>query len=206
MITKNQIANLIIDLKSGGEVSSSSKYDVRDVYHLIDIARDYLIQVDYNRNRAEGDYSINGDFVTAFKNVEVKIDEERNERFSYLPSRVINLPYNRGLRQVSAMQGQGDAFIISENGAIAIFDKLEAGSISNTICYLEGKKIFYKNIPENITKILIKMVASLDNIGEDDPIPIPASMELELYEKVVSLLNEEKATPQDLVSDSSSNQ
>jgi len=173
------------------------------VYKKIEIARNTIITTDFNQHRNENSYDINGDFITPFNNVPVKEDEEREEKFSELPARIISLPDNRGIRQVSETKGQKNPFYKMPNGMVGTFGNLEAGGLGGgTGYYIERDRIYYVNIGDQVENVLIKMIASVDDLDEDDPIPVPAQFEKPLIDMVKEMMDEKKNTTEDDRNDS----
>jgi len=207
MLTKQKFAELIRESKSGGDPESSSKYHDLVIFEVMELALNSLIARSFIENRNENSYNIHGDFVTPFPNVKVEFDAARNEKYSILPKRLISLPDNRGLRQVSPMQGQDHAFVKLPNGSNDTFSDLEAFNLDGrTGYYPERDKIYYRNLSDDITEVLVKMIASVDGLGVDEPLPIPAEYEADLFTTVKQMLEEEKATTQDKHTDSNNQQ
>jgi len=201
-ITKGALAELIINNESGGDPSDDTKYNPRMVQKTIGIVYGALIKV----NITEGD-GINGDFVKAFENIEIKYNSDRDEHYSDLPAKLVSLPRDQGLREVTPMQDRTGAFKISPNSSQAIYGKLFAGGFAGeTGLYIEGDKIFYINLKQGQKTVLVKMIADIDSLDEDEQIPVPASKETVLYDMVVAKLQGLKATPEDKYNDSNSKQ
>lgn len=208
-LTKLELAELVIARKTGGQITPEKKIDAREVMKYIDAARNYLIEKSFNQARNIAEYSLPGEFISIFKNVAVLNDTDRNLKYSDLPARLVTLRGNRGLRQISPMQSESVAFIITQSGSNFIYDGLEAGNpaVIGTTSWLEkdeatGKtRIYHKNIPVEYEKILVKMVASIDDLDENTAIPVPAEAEMELIELVMQAFSEQQDRPQDKVND-----
>ncbi len=206
-MTKKEAYELVIDRLSGGDPSAVNKYHPEIVYKNIELARNFMIKVEFNEARNAGTYDINGEFISAFNCVPVKYDECRDEYYSKLPGRIISLPMNRGLRSVSPTKGQQTPFNIVPNGSAGVFEGLEAQYLAGTECYVEGDKIYYRALDHaNVKQVLIKMVASINDLDEDEQIPIPADKETMLLDKVVEMLTDSKVTIQDKHNDSNTEQ
>lgn len=203
------MSHLILSIKSGGEASADFKIDVREINLVCDIAIGYLLGKNYFQNRTEGGFEIDGAFVRSFKNQKVYLDQSREEYYTDLPAKLISLPNDRGLVQMSGMVGQNKAFLRLPTPGNRVFSALEAGNMPDEIYYyLEGDRVYYKGIKTAsrwIPEVLIKMVASVEDLDETAALPIPSSMSVEFIEIVKQILDEEKNTPIDDVNDNSNN-
>ena len=202
-ITKRQLADLVRDDMSGGRPGDVTKFRYLTIYKKIELARNELIMRNFYEHRNENSYDINGDFITSFCPVEIEFDEKRCEYYSDLPAKVISLPDNRGIRQVSEIKGQKTPFIKMVNGAVGTFGCLEAGGLGGaTGYYPEGDRIYYVNKPDSIDEVLMKLVASVDDLDEDENLPIPAEYEKILYDTVKQMMLEKLQIPEDKINDS----
>ncbi len=201
MITKKQIAEIIADIKSGGDPVPNSKYDPRNIGVIVDIARNTLIDTEIRQYGR-----ISEIFTKAFNNVEVKTDTDRDEKFSDLPSIICALKKDQGLRQVSPMKDQRKVFVIGQSGDLALFDGMEGGLTDRTIAQLEGQRIYYVNINRNVKKVLIKMIPSIADIDINESIPVPGDKETALINIIKDMFQESKKTAEDKYNDNNTQQ
>ena len=201
MITKKQIAEIIADIKSGGDPSNNSKYDTRNIGVIVDIARNTLIDTELRQYGR-----ISEIFTKAFPNVAVKSDEDRDEQYSDLPSILAALKKDQGLRQVSPMRDQINVFAIGQSGDRALFNGMEGELSTRTIVLLEGQRIYYENISPKIEKVLIKMIPSIADIDENESIPVPGDKETALISIIKDMFQESKETVEDKYNDANNQQ
>lgn len=204
-LTKEKIARQVIHLNSGGAITGErNRFDVRYIMSFIEPALNYLIQKYFFTSRNEDSYQIPDEFITSFYEVPILLDNSRKLYYSDLPGSIISLPDDRGLRHVSPMEDETDQFIRMPAGATGAWSKLEACDLEGEKGYwLEGRKIYYHNLPYQFKTdgvLLIKMIQSVNDLEEDEDIPMPGSMELELIETVRRLLME-KNQPEGVVND-----
>ncbi len=205
-VTKGEFSELVIDLLSGGDSSTENKYHPEIVWKAAEFIYASIVAQSFFKDADGNAYDINGDFITAFKNVDVKLDSDRDEKYSDLPTGIISVKDNRGLRQVSSMKDQKTVFTLIPNGALATHFGLESSALNPyTEMYVEGGKIFYVNINKLADKVLIKMIGSISGLGIDNEIPIPANLEKALLDGTLEFLREPKATNQDKINDSNPN-
>lgn len=205
-ITKKNISDLIRDIKSGGDPTMEGKLHPTIIWKTVDTVFGGLLEQALYKDKDENGYNINGDWISTFKNVPVLTDSDTGQKYSELPEQVISIKQNRGLHRVSEMKSIDNAFTQVANGSNDVFSILEAHYLnSKTEYYLEGSKIYYRNMGNAVEKVLIKMIAGISNLDPEAPIPIPAIMEEELVRRVINLLDEEKITPQDKLNDGNPN-
>jgi len=104
------------------------------------------------------------------------------------------------------MKSLDNAFVQVANGSDDVFRILETHWINlKTEYYLEGNRIYYRNMGNAVKEVLIKMISGISNLDADSPIPIPASKEEELIKRVILILEEEKLVPQDKLNNENTN-
>ncbi len=211
MTTKGKIAWIVMKSLGGGVVTNFRKVDPRDVYERISSVWSAMLSAMFEEY---GD--IDGEFVTHYKDIPVECDADTKEKYSILPVKLLSFGEQVGVRQVSPMKNQAESFIKMTNGAESTYAPLEAGKLHGNIGYYIQRvkdasgvttyQIRYKNIPFEYDKVLIKMIAPIDDFGEDENIPIPAKYEDELINRVGQEFDPQFKVPQDLKSDLAPNQ
>jgi hypothetical protein len=205
--TKRSIATEVIKIYSGGNKSKDSGLDVRDVILLVNHVLNHKVKLKFFENYSFDRSGVDGQYIASFPNIDVTKDTARGEYYSLLPSIYVALPNNRGIRQVSPMKNQRDPFIIRQNGNRGIHSLLPSGNLEGRIgLYPEGSKIWYDADmgKKNITKVLIKLVvASPDNIGENDSLPLDAAAVSDVIKEVYTILMGRQ--PHDKINDNNEN-
>jgi len=205
-ITKNELSELIRDLKSGGDPAMEGKFHPTIIWKCADIVLGGLIESSMFKSADSNGYEINGDYITPFKNVAVNTDNDTLEKYSELPAPLISLKNNRGLHRVSEMENTEDAFTQVANGSHDVFSILDVHYLNEkTEYYLQGKRIYYRNIRPTVDKVLIKMVAGISALDLDAPIPIPSIVEDQFVQRIIDMLDEQKSTTQDKMNDDNPN-
>lgn len=205
MITKYKLAVRIIRALQGGAISDWRKIDPREVYEAIETARNAVMQAFIKK-----DGILDGEFVTQYINVPVLCDTNTDQKYSVLPARLISFSSYDGVRLVSPMLNQRAAFIKINNGSLGIFSKLEAGSLGGNVGYYiervnDGSnlsaRIYYVNMPMDYDKVLIKMIASTYDFGDNEQLPIPAEFEDAVYRTAFELMAMQYGSPSDKITD-----
>jgi hypothetical protein len=203
-LTKAEIADLIKEIKGGGDNPNSPKYQSQVIYKIAEIARNFFIKVAYNLARNEGQKHVNGDFYSRHINVPILKDSDTNRFYFKAPAKMISLPHMRGMRSISLMEDIDNPWNIVPSGSGAIFAGLEADDMGGPEAYPEGDRWYLRHVADNICEcpLLVVQISSIDNLDEDAVIPIPAEFEADYIDKIKEMLDEEKATPQDKHNDS----
>lgn len=204
MVTKKQIADLIIAQKNGGNSTIYSKVDERDVFALCDIVVGALVAQEYERNRSQGNYTINSDWVSTYVNVPIYMSKSRKEKYALLPAKPISLPGCRAIRLVCPMEAQDDPFNLIDGNARGIYKNLEAGALKR-VAYPEGNKIFFSDIPDKCCDVMVKMIAGTEGLDENVAIPIPGITQQKLYEEVSAMLETQVRYRTKMINDSNPN-
>lgn len=204
-LTKGKISDMITKALEGGQIPSYRKIERRSVFERIETVRNMMME---KQIQQFGD--LDGEFVTQYQNVEVLCQEETNQKYSILPSRLISFGEWSGLRQISPMKKQTDSFIKVANGFQRMMAHIPAGKLhGHTGYYLERVKIgtnqsirvFYQNISTDYDKVLIKMIASTYDFDENEALPIPALFEEALIMAVGQAFDKQFQLPQDIKED-----
>ena len=205
-LTKRELSEYIRDVKFGGDPTMEGKLHPAIIWKTADIVVGRLIEAAMFKTSDSNGYEIDGDFISVFKNVDVEDDSDTDEKYSVLPAPLISLKNNRGLHRVSEMKNVDNAFSLVPNGSHDIFSILDVHYLNKkTEVYLQGDRIYYRNLRPTVNKVLIKMVAGISALDNDAPIPIPSIMEDEFVQRVSDILTEQKITPQDKQNNSNPN-
>lgn len=209
-ITKGKLAEKILRRIYGGDYSPSANVKKQDVWLEMEAARNTLIQKFLNSSQND----ISSQFESTYKNVPVLKDTDRDRFYSVLPAQLISLVIKNnssngiGVRQISGMKDEYRVFIPMNSNDTGVFFGLEASSLGGQIGYwIENDIVIYENMPyyyENKT-VLIKMISSIDGLGEDDYVPIPAGEELSLEDLVYERMMKFRMTPNSKVADKNEN-
>lgn len=206
MITKRNVADIIRSDMSGGMPSDDSKFRRPMIYKRTELVLNTLMMIYFIEGKKEGDRNVDGVFVVPFPEVDVKYDATRDEKYSDLPGRIVSLPGGRGIKNVTLPQEKGTPFIAMANGQAEMMSQLEAGNLGGKKSYYpEQNRIYYKNVGDEITKVFIRMLVSVEDLQPDEPIPIPAAYEDKLIEMVKERMMLKKDTPEDKYNDNNPN-
>ena len=202
--TKRQLAEQNLRIIHGGDIHEDSQMDEREVWISIDQVRAKLIKHEIVANRKAGSFDISGDFISSFEDVVVQKDSKKDLFFSLIPVKYVILPDDMGLYQVSFMEDQTSPLLRMPNGAVGMFNGLQASGLGGRIGYwVEKDRIYYHNFDKRYddSKMLLKLVASTADFDADDELPIPSDREDELVRSVLELYGVHRDTPNDKSND-----
>lgn len=139
--------------------------------------------------------------------LDVKKDKQRDRKYVELNFSVLGLSNNMGIVQVSLTQEDEGSFVGINPGMLSTYSILEAGGgAGRTMYWVEGKRIYFKNIKPYATEVLVKCIPSIfNNLDEDEEIPQPYEFDSLLVDGTAQALQEQKFTPEDKANDIISN-
>ena len=202
-LTKRQLAEQILRILHGGDVSDDVQIDERELYAAINQSLSRIIAEQLKADKS-GNISISGDFITPVYDVPVKFDTKRNRWYSDIPVRYVQLSEDLGMYQVSPMQDEQNSFVRVQPSFLSLFRGMSVLNLAgNTGFYVEKDRIFYVNfnIKYKDMLVLLKVVAAAEAFGEDDEIPVPSEFEDRLRDMVVERYAMQRQVPVDKAND-----
>lgn len=194
-ILSEQVLRIVLS----GNTNSDKELKKEDVRLYVTQALYSIIRRRFYEYKSEGEEYIDGSYIYAFEDVEVKKSDSLNLYYSDLPASTIDLPNGVGIYSVGYMQDQSSNFIQVPNTFNSLFKGLRSSALSGNIGYYkEGKKIFYTNMPNKETcKVLIKIVAPLGDLGKCNSFDLPMDMQEEVIARAVQLYVGARQLPDD---------
>ncbi len=196
-MTKAQITAMIQDLMDANTTPSRSKYDVRDIAILVGAgysdAVTTSIIINYRGKRIVSS-RIDGGFVTAFKDVPIVLDTDRQAYYSVLPAAIIQLPNDIGIRQISPMEDERTSWINSSIGQKFTQSLLEVSDYPKPITYqVENDRVYYDDkLPWQWklsgAGVLMKLLRDINDIPDDEEFNIPGGLETKIIDWVFAKL------------------
>ena len=124
MPKKIEIVEMILHSLNGGDAVSDqqARYHPAMVSEVTGEIYSHLINslVTQNTLGRNDNFSLDG-YTKTFPKVLVLFDEERCEHYSVLPSEILHLPYQRGIRFISPTHDQSSQFIQRSNNSSVVF-------------------------------------------------------------------------------------
>jgi hypothetical protein len=154
----------------------------------------------------EGSTQVPGEYVTAFEEIPVSKDSGKNLYYSNMPSTTMSLPYDMGVYQISNAEGQDFPFAPMPNATYGIMAGLAVSYLGGRIGYwLENTRVYYTNMDaKNAPKVvLMKLLITGTSNDIDEPINIADNIQMDIIQRVMSVLGQTSQIPNDDVNDMS---
>jgi len=196
-MTKGVLIELILQSIAGGvKTQDSGRYARKeDVEAYLAAAINYSLAKAYYINKAENEGIFPNDFIATYI-LDVEDDPIEGVRFVPLPSKILSMPANRGLRSVGPVKG--DAQFVQMNFEASAHDEYYKGSIRNITGFmLIGQTIQFRNLSHLVDKVKIRQVASIEDMDDEQELPIPAGMEVEVIQICTEFFTGVRSLPKD---------
>jgi hypothetical protein len=184
-MTARQWIDLVKDVLAGGSAPQElkGKNHPEILRKHLTIVHNYLVgKVAYPQALAMGDLGYLDSYAKTFLDVPILYDEERDEKYSELPSTYIPIPKNRGIRMIAPQHGQDKPFLYRDNNTKRIFSNLDVQDVyPEGRYYLERNKIYYSGLPYEMDVVLMKLVIPFDAFDDNDEVVFPTG-----YGKIVT--------------------
>ena len=200
LTSKYKLAEQALRIILGGHPTSDSGVKVQELMIHVSQAFSNIVRSTFFQGKAEGEPWINGSFIYTFKDVEVKKDKSLDKFFTEMPATTVTLPYDIGVFQISNMKDQAGSFTPVAPGFEAMTRGLLVKELEDEIGYYqEGNRIFFVNMEdtEKLEKVLIKLVAPLGSLGDEDDITVNDDIAQQIVVMTVELYGKAAAQPHD---------
>lgn len=181
MLTKRQIAEIVIIQKSGG-MPGYSKIQPRDVYNVVDTMVSEMVGMEAEKAFKAG-IPLDSNWVSTFPHNVIQYDDYNGLCYVKLPASRISLNGDRDIISVSWPQGEDQPFKMIAINSDWAWNLLEAGGYGGTITFRpDDGRLVFTNMPKPYTGkyVTIKMICGLDGYGEDDRLLLPDNFEAKL--------------------------
>lgn len=203
LTTKYRIAEQARNILVGGKSTSDIEVSIRELIIFVGQAFAFIVSRKYFEGKNEGESHINGNFIYPFEEDVLK-DTANGLFYSILPAASVTLPYDMEVYQVSRIKDQTTPFVPVSNGFSGLAEGLMSGRLEGRIGYfVEDGRIYYVNMDQinKVEKVLMKLVAPIGSVGDEDEINISEDIQLEIVMKAIQLYREQEQTPKDVISD-----
>ena len=186
MITLRQIAQEVMRLESGGDVSNDSQLNEGYVIRMVRQASNKFLQAKIYERLNEDDRSSIQLMIASY---EVDVAGEMPNKYIDLPDFYMNLPFNKGLHAIAPVEDPTNHFIPRHNPAVSMnlpCADLDPGQYSY---WTKGLRVYFDGDQVDFGKVLVDLVvASPDNIEPDDALPIYPEQQYDLILLVRQML------------------
>lgn len=201
--TKAQMVDQVYLLISGGQPTEDFDVQREDIEIYIANAINHVALIDSRQRRREdrltGDGSSGVD--PSFLNVEylpVQTDEKQDLKYVKFIKKPLLLDKTYGIAEVGAPKAQAPFVKQNSKHSDAKIEYLFTGVTKWYYEKTEGEeRIYFKNFPKTITEVRVGYIPSFDDLDDDDVIPLPSGMELEVVNLAVQFFSAEADRPAD---------
>lgn len=181
-VLRDQIIRRLV----GGDQISDSQLDPREIELLILQVLNTAIKIEYFTNiKADDVHGVTGQYIAIYV-LDVKKDTVRKEDYIILPQPFVSLPNDKGLDQITPMNGKCKFFIPVKVGFSSLYNGLAAGNLEmRTGFYPERNKVFFTKdiIAQGTSKVMVKIIAA---VGDD--VVIDPAMEESIIRSVLEIM------------------
>lgn len=217
MLTKRQLAEIIILQKSGGR-PGDPRIDKRDVYFAVDACLSELIGAEAQAQiDRKGNYTVDSNWVKRFEDNPIQWDEKMGRCFVDLPASRISLERDKDIVAVYWPQGADHPFVMEAQNSERAWNVLEAGYVGeNTWPFRpsDGQLVFrnmpkrYAGYPEKGTPpatVIVEMIPGIDGYSEDEYLLVPDNFQARLIKMVSDWFQTQQALPVKNTNDNNQN-
>jgi|TARA_R110000737_G_scaffold348297_1_gene381816 hypothetical protein len=209
MASRKQIAERILRILQGGDITTDTDIDIREIMLHVDSERDNMVQEklvqSYKglRQITSQDFaghSVLGSYVSE-KSYGTSMDIPRKQKSITLDTTPIDLPDEAGILYVKDAGDLSKTYAKLSAGTEAMYASMPSFKAANKDYYVSiGSRLFFggENAPKKAIVGLIAMSASL---GDDDLYPLSPGDEQGIVKSVVELYNLMNAVKQDFIND-----
>lgn len=197
-MTPQKIIGQVILAISGGTPTSDIAVKEWDIRSYIPAAVNFALTSSYRASmQEEGDTGLPTNFLSEHEDLAV-LSDSKDRDYIDVPSKIVSLPSNRGIRYV--MDDCGNRYKpVPEGAGMGCY----WGKVLGAIPYYElrGKKIYLINKPPLVESVNVGTVTNVDDVGDDEELPIPAGYEPQVVDIIVALFKDQRFSPRDYIID-----
>jgi hypothetical protein len=201
--TKGQMVDQIYLLISGGQPTEDFNVQRADISIYIANAINHVALVDSRRRRREakmlnkGSTGVDTSFLST-EYLDIQTDTKQDLKFVTFDKKPLLLDDAYGISEVSAVQGEVPFVKMSSKYDGSTLDYLYTGVTRWYYEKTEGEeRIYLKNISHVIEQIRVAYVPSFDDLDDDDVVPLPSGMEIEVVNMAVQFFTVQADRPAD---------
>lgn len=200
LYTKAQAIDQIYLLIHGGQPSPDVNVRRADIALLMAAAINYVLTNEIRaRRRESGNTDVDAEFLATYY-CDVIYDDQRGLNYILMPVQIVSIPGGAGLNSVAALQ--------ADNPFVKSKDQYEISYLlritPNTTYYWyervgDQERVYFKNISPVVMKVMIRAIASINKLQDNDLIPIPDGMEMQIFPLVRDWFTGQRQMPADMV-------
>lgn len=185
------------------KLTQDSKTSMREMVACIGNARDEVL-VKYAWDLRSADQTedmVWGGCLSEYNQLQPTKDSRTGAWYIDLPFKVLQLPRNMGIYQVTPCNNSFEYYQVPNTFNSLFNDSPSINLEGNTGYSLKGDRVWFNRKQTENTRLDFLVVASSENIGEDEYFPFPPNLELQIIDRAVESYVLQKNTPEDLSDD-----
>lgn len=203
-MTRDQVIEMVQDRL----VQNHPGVDTDDMFspqmigiHLEVVYATVLNQIIEQQEARNGSAELNSYSVT-YRDLEVKVDTKRDQKYIELPVKVADLKDQKAIRLVAPNKDAKSFFFGRRPGAHnAMMQCLDVNNREDGIYVLEGDRIYFERIDEDLELMQAAVIPALESLGDDAEITLPRQGETNVIDMVYKMLVSKYGLPADNVND-----
>lgn len=209
---KAQLIELVKRNLQGGDGTPElrGRFHQKEIELYISMALDGTLNTRLNeRQEYREELGLNNwkyDAMTKSFVVPIQDDNIRDRRYSELPTHILSVVNNGGIRMICPLKEESTQFFPRAMTDTFLMNDLDVGQLTGLIYFnLEQKRVYYSgDMNCNWKEVLMKLAVKFEELDDDDDIDIPDGKDIEIFQTVLSLLNAKR--PMDNVNDNNPQQ
>lgn len=181
---------------NGGRPNTDLSVQREDIAALLPAAVNYAMTGDYWANlQRDNDRELPGSFVAEFEITHTNCDEFGRDYF-YFDKKISTLPGGAGIRYLQDLEGNNYSPRPIGAGKKSYFDN---ALLDLREYQFKESKFFLFNKPELVNKFLLGVILDVDDLSDEDELPLPAGTEASAIEILTALINGQRMNPKDYI-------
>jgi len=205
--TKAEAVEQIYLAIHGGQPSPDVNVRREDIPLYLAAAINYVLTSEIRARKKEeridgwlgGASGIDPEFLATYY-LTIEYDDQRDLKYAALPVKLASLPANAALSTVAPLQGELP--FVKMKGQ---YEDVTVRRImpNNTRYWYEKiahwERIYFTNISPIIETVMARLIASIDDLADDDVLPIPNGMDIQVMSLVKDWFSGQRQMPADML-------
>ncbi len=200
MVSKRQIAEVVLNRVNGGKINRDSKITIRQAMFAVGEARNLVILQKLQQNKREySEWDVPYDIVSQYT-VKPEYDEDRCEWYVDMPAKVLALHRGLGIYSVFQEGFESMDFVPQSLGSVSMYAGLGADSMEGQRTYYPlGDKLILLNstLDKECVNIILRLVVNSHSLGDREDFMLDGDMEAQVTEMALQKLLVQVQLPSD---------
>lgn len=201
MVSKRQIAEVVLNKLNGGKINRDSKISIRQAMWAVGECRNFAITQKLSNNKREfGTWDVPFDILSEYS-VITKYNANRCQWYVDMPVDVIALHQGLGIYSVFQEGFEARGFVPQEVGSLSLYNELEAQSVQGRKSYYPmDKKLWFVNADfesDCDINIILRLVSNSHSLEDRGDFRLDGEMEAQVTDMAFQKLSSQIQLPSD---------